>query len=108
MNNVNVAKKVEQLTAQQREEFLQMEQLIKEAEARQKAILGTVFDVKCKAYTTQAGKTGITVHGLGKSQFFYKSHLLALVGEGADSEKVRQSIREWITANDAVLSNAEE
>ena len=65
--------------------------------------------VKPKLYTTKKGSTGLTLNGLGGiPQFFYKEHIMRLVGDTEDAEKIRKQIREWVAANDAELSNKPE
>jgi hypothetical protein len=55
----------------------------------------------CKRIEVKSnGKVGMTLNGLGKPQFFYKEHILALVADTEEAAQIRADIVAWVEAND--------
>jgi hypothetical protein len=74
--------------------------------AKVKSMQARAKGVSLKVYTAKSsGDSGIVMNGFGKPVFFYKEHLLRLVGDTEEAELIRKQCREWIQANDAVLTN---
>jgi len=93
------AKKInlDNLNETQRAEAVELAKRLQELSQVAKAKVKPTF----KRIEVQSnGKVGMTLNGMGKPQFFYKSHILALVSDTPEAAALRQEIVAWVQAND--------
>jgi hypothetical protein len=109
------AKNLVNVSENERLEAMEIENRIKQNAEQQQQDRKRLQEIKKKSdgvtfktFQTKSGRTGLLVNGLGKPQFFYKSHFLQLIGDSNDSEQLRQRAREWVQQNDAELTAKEE
>lgn len=77
------AQEVEQLEKRRAEDAKRLKQL------KQKGITYTVVE-------TLKGKVGFKINGMGMPKFFYKDHILMLVGDTPEAQVLRNELLQWI------------
>jgi hypothetical protein len=79
------------------QEIEQLEKTRKEAAARLKELKKK--GVTYKVVETRKGLVGMTINGAGVPKFFYKEHLLDIIGVNEEDEAAqarREELRQWI------------
>jgi hypothetical protein len=90
----------------------QLFEMRKKAEEEQVAILDSLraledrsASVNVKKCSVEGGKRfGLTIHGFGKPQFFYPTHLMVLLDESEQGKRVREKLRQQVEAMRAELT----
>lgn len=74
-------------------------------EAAMAALVDKSEFINLKKCPVDGGKrNGVLISGVGKPQFFYPTHLLAIIGEGEQAERVRAKLRQQLEAMRAELT----